>query len=485
MNFFIKKISIKLHRKILTGVLIVSGLTTLIISSIQIYGDYSKDIQGIKERLSLVESSYLAPIENSIWEFNEKQISISLKGIINLPDIEYAKIEEEGKILFSEGVKKSDLTISKTIFLKNKSVVLGTLVVVASTQNAMKRVKEKIVFTTLSKLIETLISSFFILLLVQILITRHVETISNFFLDKKIEDKGREIILDRRFEFLPSEEDELDQLVHSINLIMQEVDGELIKRKRAETELVILNKNLETKVEDKTKQLLESNKMIALSEMAGGIAHEINTPLTVLHGRVRRITKKIEKQEFSREETLDSLKKLQGLIERIFTITNGLRYFSIDIQKEEFADVNINSIIFDAITFCRERYRNMNVPLSIKSSQDELILSCKGNSLIQMIVTIIKTSLTSISMDKNSWCEVETKVSDNQFVIIFRDSAIKINEEIINFIETPFSESSGIMKGSGLELGMIKGIVEAHNGNLWVNKENGTDKIIIKLNLEK
>lgn len=481
MSVLIRKIGHKLNRKILTGVLLVSGLTTLVISSAQIYWDYSKDVSSIKERLSLVKSSYVAPIENSMWEYNEKQVSISLKGIINLPDIEYVKIVDAGKVLFFEGQRKSTATISKTITLRHNTDKLGELTVVASTEQAMERAKQQIVIITFSQLLKTLITSFFILILVKLLITRHIVSISKFFLEKKLDTKAKTISLDRTFEFHHDEEDELDQLVNSVNLIMHEVDTEFTKRKRAETELLNLNKSLETKVENKTKQLVESKKIAALGEMAGGIAHEINTPLTVLHGRVRRISKKIDKDAYSKKEIVESLGHLQVVIERIFTITNGLRYFAFDSHEEKVREVNINSIISNAVKFSKERYRNMNVPLSVKCSSEDLIISCKENSLIQIIVTLIKTSLTSISMEKASWSEIETKLSGNEFEIVFRDSAVRMNKETIDFIEIPFSERSGVLKGSGLELGMVKGIVELHNGTLWLNKEEGYDKVIIKI----
>jgi C4-dicarboxylate-specific signal transduction histidine kinase len=480
----LKNIGGRLNIKILTGVLFVSGFVTLIITAAQVYWDYSLDIQGIESRISQIENSYIDPIANSLWEYNLKQVEISLEGIKNIPDIEYVNIVNKNKILVQVGSKKSKNVISKTFPLVLKDQTIGELTVVATFENAVKRAKEKIIIIFISQAFKTFITSFCIVLIIQLLVTRHVLKIVKYF--KSIEGLENQktnlkLSLVRTHEIRQRNKDEIDELVSSINFMMTNLEGEFGKRKNAEKKLTQLNVNLENIIEDRTKQLLETNKLAALGEMAGGVAHEINTPLSVVYARVKKINKTLKSENISDENIFHSLENIISVLDRIFTITNGLRYFAVDSVKEPMTKSNLNELIKEVIYFCQERYRSTNVKVELSKESDEAMIFCKSKSLGQALITLVKSSITSAAPTLNKWVLIKIEYNEKDVSIIISDSALKTESYVKSNIENPFSTSTGVEKGSGLELGMIKGIIELHNGNIWISDQESENKFIIKL----
>jgi C4-dicarboxylate-specific signal transduction histidine kinase len=80
-----------------------------------------------------------------------------------------------------------------------------------------------------------------------------------------------------------------------------EIETEFNARTVAESKLKEINENLETLVETKSQELISSKKKVALGEMAAGVAHEINTPLSVLDLNLARIETLVNKDNLDKD----------------------------------------------------------------------------------------------------------------------------------------------------------------------------------------
>jgi len=451
--------------KILLGVLVISGLATCVIASYQLYRDYRTDVKGIEDRLQQIEASYLKSVTNSIWEMNEGQVKISLEGILNLPDVESVVVIDRDEIKFKVGdalakrkiIRKYQLNYE----LEEVSENVGELIIYASLENAISRLEDRIIVVFLSQALKTTITSIFILFLIRVLVTTHVEKIALYFEKHDVGAKPQKLKLERHI-FKSKYDDEFDSLAASVNDMVTRLDKEFNQRTLAEKELLKMNENLENVVESRTNQLVEASKLASLGEMAGGVAHEINSPLSVVHGLNRRLKRQLNDKE-SPEVLKESLDKIENLVDRIFVITKGLGIFSRDSSHDKFVDTEIYNILTTVVDYANVRYLKSNVAISLNGETEQFNVNCQKNTISQILNTLISHSVVRIKDLKENWISISTKYVDGYNEIWINDSAEGLYSDVKDCIENPFSVRKGVEKGSGLELSLLRGMVESQN----------------------
>ena len=74
------------------SIIIFSSLITIVTTGVQLYFDYRKDILQIENYFSLIKSSYVSSLANSVWLYDDARIEMQLNGLLRLRDIEYVEI---------------------------------------------------------------------------------------------------------------------------------------------------------------------------------------------------------------------------------------------------------------------------------------------------------------------------------------------------------------------------------------------------------
>lgn len=197
-----------------------TSFITILTTAIQLYTDYSRDVTHIQDRMYEIESSYLESIVTSLWVFNEELLTVQLRGICQLPDIEYAKIEKGGKLILADGNLESEKTISRQYPMfydyKNEKINLGTLSVVASLEGVFQRLIDRFFVILAIKSIRSFLLSIFLFIIFYILVGKHLNTIANYTKLLGLNQIESPLTLDKKSRS-KSKDDELDTLVLSIN----------------------------------------------------------------------------------------------------------------------------------------------------------------------------------------------------------------------------------------------------------------------------
>ena len=129
------------------------------------------------------------------------------------------------------------------------------------------------------------------------------------------------------------------------------------------SEFLLSEKNSKLLEENKrnTEALVENSKMISLGRMAGGVAHEINNPLAILSGLVNRVRNRAASGKLQIEDIPNFSDRMDKSIERIVGIVNGLRQLARDEKATELKDYNVDVLIEDTLSFCKEKFKAHNV----------------------------------------------------------------------------------------------------------------------------
>ncbi len=287
---------------------------------------------------------------------------------------------------------------------------------------------------------------------------------------------------------------------------------DVTERKQAEQELFQLNQTLEERIAERTRELemmhqqvILNEKLASIGQLAAGIAHELNNPLNfikinfatqkenfidllLLVNLYREITEKIELmggflvaevQQLRRMEAELAIDMLLGDIPKIFsdsnsgiermtTIINSMRSFSMSHAPDERVSFDVNKGIRDTLILARHEYRDV---AEIETLLDEVLPGIYGNpeQISQLFLNLIVNSAHAIKSQHRSSqgkITIHTWFDSSHVFCSIADDGPGIPEEIRKNIFNPFFSTKEPGKGIGLGLSICYDIV--------VNKHRGT-----------
>lgn len=476
-----------ISQKILATILLISSVLTLAITFIQLSFDYYQEVSTLKKSLSLVEKSYAKSIVASLWELNEFQIQTELDGITSIPGIQYVTILYKGQTIAKSG-KISQNTILKSVDLYHynkagQATLLGRLDVYGDVDQVLTKIYNKIFIIFITQFFKTLLVSILIYLSIQQLVTRHIINISSFVKNIDFHSLDNPLHLKRKLLQKNDEnEDELDTLVNSINEMREKLNTSYI-------ELNTLNKELEEKVEVKTQIVLEqrkkleiSSRMSSLGEMAGGIAHEINNPITIIGTASKLLRKTVESGVTEPDKLSNYFDKIDNTTDRISKIISGLLALSRDASNEDYSEFKIGEIINDVLALCGEKFKakGIDIRINLEDKVFQTVLTGRRIQYSQVFLNLLHNAYDAVLTLPERWVKIECKVEKNQISLYFTDSGKGIPVEIQEKVMQPFFTTKEVGKGTGLGLSLSMAIIKNHNGEFYIdNKSENTCFVVV------
>lgn len=208
---------------------------------------------------------------------------------------------------------------------------------------------------------------------------------------------------------------------------------------------------------------IHSSKLGALAEMAAGMAHEINNPLTVINGQISAFAKVIGAED---EENRKRLDKILVNIKKITTIINGLKNYSKDISEESFENISVDELLRRAISACKPRINSSNIKIEIEDFPKDIKINGRSFELNQAIVNLVNNAIDAAENTVEKWIKVYHKLKGRQIIVYIEDSGNGIPAHIYENMTSPFFTTKEVGKGTGLGLSTAIGIIESHGGEL-------------------
>jgi signal transduction histidine kinase len=243
------------------------------------------------------------------------------------------------------------------------------------------------------------------------------------------------------------------------------------------TEKIIHARTLET--EEARKKLAASEKMAYLGEVASGMAHEINNPLSIITGRVQRMLSLTQEPTAKQE-----LEKILINTEKISQLITSLRKFSGDSEKIHFEQTSIHKIINTSLALCDGIISKNKVEIKLNDleSIDDLLVTCNATQISQVIFHLINNSCDAIANFDTRWIQINTKNTDHQTIqIIVTDSGKGIPAEIADKLMQPFFTTKEVGIGKGIDLSTSHGILRDHKGSLTLDRQSPNTTFVIEL----
>jgi PAS domain S-box-containing protein len=225
---------------------------------------------------------------------------------------------------------------------------------------------------------------------------------------------------------------------------------------------------------------LAASKLANLGEMAAGIAHEINNPLAIIQGKAWILKRSVTENKFDSKIFEEALDKILETTNRISKIVSGLKAFSRDGESDPIEEVNIATVVDNALQLCRERFKNHGIEFRSVNRKD-INVECRGIQISQVILNLLSNSFDAVKKMKDAWVELRVSDENTHVEISVTDSGPGISQVLQQKIMQPFFTTKETGTATGLGLSITKGIIEAHKGELKYDNHSVNTKFIIRL----
>lgn len=238
---------------------------------------------------------------------------------------------------------------------------------------------------------------------------------------------------------------------------------------------------------DQVVQLAQASRLSSLGAMAGGIAHEINNPVTIIMGMLKIVIKELASDKpLDRVKMGGTLEKARQYTERISKIVKGIRALSRDGSRDPFIQSKVQDIIDNTFGLCEASIQTNSIQLSYDLEDPNMSLDCRPVQISQVLLNLINNSLDAIGDRKDPWIHVAVKkINDEVVEFSVTDCGDGIPEDIAFQLMQPFFTTKGAGKGTGLGLSISQEIIKAHSGKLTLDREFANTRFYFQIPIDQ
>ena len=261
---------------------------------------------------------------------------------------------------------------------------------------------------------------------------------------------------------------------HGNHLGVVLVFRDITERKLFEEQLQTLNNELELRVEQRTRELQETQahylhveKLSAIGKLSASIAHELNNPLqsimTILQG--------LKKRAVLEEEDRELLELAIGESKRIRDLLRSLHDFNRPSSgRKEIMDVHQS---LDALLLlCKKDFSRKQITVVCNYAEQLPQILAVQDQIKQVLINLL-TNAAEACLQPGGVVTISTWREDNCVAVAIQDTGIGIASDELDHIFRPFYTTKAEVKGTGLGLSISHGIIQKHHGQMRVVSQPG------------
>lgn len=490
MNYMARK-KTTLGVKVFIYVFIISVIFSVLMSTIQKKIHRSDKLEHLMSEVNSISNLQADSIANSVYVVNDEMLSIQLSGLESLPAIGGIQVVESSKYGARTIFKGSDKGFGEISPIElihdekhiNSRVSIGVMRVFLDLDHFNKKEREEYKIILIANFVRTFIIALSILIIVQLMITRHLINMASFTSEIDI-DNTDPLKLNRKTHESP---DELDLVVESINYMKKTLHDNIIELRDKNKTLI-----------NTQKKLVQTEKVSALGILVSGIAHEVNNPTNYVKNSISNFEKESDKLKNILENVMDlstdegaqfwellegkflkisgQIRIMKNGVNRIENIVKGLSAISRSgsLEKEEVDIVPVIASILDSV---ESQYKNIRFKLS---GVDEQVLSVFAEpfkmAMLNFLINACQAT-TNFRLKNDGEINIEIKSLGEYVVISIEDNGGGISEENESKVFDPFFTTRPQGEGVGLGLAICSNIIDEHNGTITLNSFEGIGSI--------
>lgn len=241
---------------------------------------------------------------------------------------------------------------------------------------------------------------------------------------------------------------------------------------------VTAEREAEEMVEAQQAQLVESSKLAALGELAGGVAHEINTPLNTIILATDMIGEQLDRGDL--ESARRSLARITETTSRISYIIRGMKRVCRDGSSDPFEAVCVHSLVDQTISLCQEKFNYTGIELTTDVDENLKVIG-RPVQLSQVLLNLLSNAFDATEKLERRRIHISAHMVHDDIQIAVTDNGGPIPENVKAKMFKTFFTTKESGKGTGLGLSISKKIVEEHDGILELDRSSSLTRFVITL----
>ncbi len=229
-------------------------------------------------------------------------------------------------------------------------------------------------------------------------------------------------------------------------------------------------KQIEEKHREHQRQLAHVARLSTLGEMASGIAHELNQPLTVINNYSRACVRMLESNQPMMEQCSDVMEKISAQAERAGAVIKQIRHFvQKDIPDKKAVRVSDMLDVVSELTSMEITRKHINLDIVMDSTVDFVL--AQDTQIEQVILNLVRNAIEAmdeIPAEQRNLVIRTTRQQDNMLEICVSDSGSGMAPSLLEQVFDPFVTTK--QQGMGLGLSISQGIIEAHHDRIRVTE---------------
>ena len=251
-------------------------------------------------------------------------------------------------------------------------------------------------------------------------------------------------------------------------------DIEFIKNSARLAGIAIERRHSEEQAVLHQTELAHMARLNVMGELATGIAHELNQPLTAIANFASAARKMLGGENTQAEKIVQVLDSVQTQAQRASDIIHHLRKF-VKKQSMQKSTVDLNMLVNDVVGFMETETKSNNIQIKLQLQPELPLVFVDAIHIEQVLVNLIRNSLEAMTHTdlKTRRISIHTRLDEAGIPLVeVADTGPGIDKKTLKHIFEPFVTTKG-SKGMGMGLSISRSIVEAHGGRLWAESEPG------------
>lgn len=236
-------------------------------------------------------------------------------------------------------------------------------------------------------------------------------------------------------------------------------------------------KQLEEKAKTLETSLYEQSRLSSIGQMASGIAHEINNPVSIIYSDACLLLKEFRKESPDRDFIIERLSEIESTALRIEKIVDGLQSLQAGRSETQVCPNSLEKTVDRVLAICSNRFLRAGIKIIWHPPEKEIWAQCNEIQVSEILLNILNNAFDEVKKVEDGQVEIRILKLNELCEIRISNNGPKIKKHERDNLFIPFYTTKG-KKGTGLGLKISKDLARANGGELKISENEETEFIL-------
>ncbi|MBL0216452.1 MAG: PAS domain-containing protein [Myxococcales bacterium] len=225
----------------------------------------------------------------------------------------------------------------------------------------------------------------------------------------------------------------------------------------------------QSKIDALQQQVVRAERLATLGELAAGVVHELNNPLTSITVYAEYLVRKLEAAGTDAAD-LEKLRRIGGSAQRILRFSRDLVQYARPSGRD-LESVDLSSVVRQSVSICDHLVERGGITLTVEVDPELPVIQAVSGQLEQVLINLITNAVHAV--ESGGRVVVRAQVEGPASVLIeVGDSGPGVPDADREKIFEPFFTTKPVGKGTGLGLPIVRNIIDQHHGEITVSSSD-------------